>query len=73
MKLPMTPGVYIMKNKQEKIIYIGKAKKLKNRVSQYFGSQNKHSIKVRKMVENIDDLTIFLPTVSLRHWCLKQV
>ena len=37
MKLPMTPGVYIMKNKQEKIIYIGKAKKLKNRVSQYFG------------------------------------
>ena len=41
MKLPMTPGVYIMKNKQEKIIYIGKAKKLKNRVSQYFGSQGR--------------------------------
>ena len=34
MKLPLTPGVYIMKNKQGKIIYIGKAKKLKNRVSQ---------------------------------------
>ena len=60
MKLPMTPGVYIMKNKQEKIIYIGKAKKLKNRVSQYFGSQNKHSIKVQKMVENVDDFDYIL-------------
>ena len=36
------------------IIYIGKAKALKNRVSQYFGSQNRHPIKVRKMVENVD-------------------
>ena len=45
MKLPLTPGVYIMKNKQGKIIYIGKAKKLKNRVSQYFGSQNHQGIR----------------------------
>ena len=60
MKLPLTPGVYIMKNKQGKIIYIGKAKKLKNRVSQYFGSQNKHSVKVRKMVENVDDFDYIL-------------
>lgn len=60
MKLPLTPGVYIMKNKQGKIIYIGKAKKLKNRVSQYFGSQNKHSIKVRKMVENVYDFDYIL-------------
>lgn len=60
MKLPTTPGVYIMKNKQGKIIYIGKAKKLKNRVSQYFGSQNKHSVKVRKMVENVDDFDYIL-------------
>lgn len=54
MKLPLSPGVYIMKNKANKIIYIGKAKALKNRVSQYFGSQNTHTIKVLKMVENID-------------------
>ena len=60
MKLPKTPGVYIMKNKQGKIIYIGKAKALKNRVSQYFGSQTNHSIKVRKMVENIDDFDYIL-------------
>ncbi len=60
MKLPMSPGVYIMKNKQGKIIYIGKAKKLKNRVSQYFGSQNKHAVKVRKMVENVNDFDYIL-------------
>lgn len=60
MKLPLTPGVYIMKNKDKKIIYIGKAKKLKNRVSQYFGSQNAHSTKVRKMVENVDDFDYIL-------------
>lgn len=55
MSLPMSSGVYIMKNKQREIIYIGKAKKLKNRVSQYFGSQNNHSEKVRQMVCRVDD------------------
>ena len=54
MSLPLLPGVYIMKNADGKIIYIGKAKALKNRVSQYFGSQNRHPVKVRKMVENVD-------------------
>lgn len=54
MSLPLLPGVYIMKNADGKIIYIGKAKALKNRVSQYFGSQKRHPVKVRKMVENVD-------------------
>lgn len=54
MSLPLLPGVYIMKNSDGEIIYIGKAKALKNRVSQYFGSQNRHPVKVRKMVENVD-------------------
>lgn len=60
MKLPLTPGVYIMKNKDGEIIYIGKAKKLKNRVSQYFGCQNGHNTKVRKMVENVRDFDYIL-------------
>ena len=55
MALPLSPGVYIMKNKHHEIIYIGKAKALKNRVSQYFGSQNNHPEKVRRMVENVAD------------------
>lgn len=54
MSLPLLPGVYIMKNSKDEIIYIGKAKMLKNRVSQYFGSQNRHAVKVLKMVENVD-------------------
>ena len=53
--LPLLPGVYIMHSKSGEIIYIGKAKKLKNRVSQYFGSGNQHNDKVRKMVSNVED------------------
>ena len=55
MALPLLPGVYIMHGKSGEIIYIGKAKALKNRVSQYFGSQNNHAEKVRRMVDNVDD------------------
>ena len=54
MALPLLPGVYIMHDKSNAIIYIGKAKALKNRVSQYFGSQNNHAEKVRRMVDNVD-------------------
>ncbi len=54
-RLPLEPGVYIMKDKNGKIIYIGKAKALKNRVTQYFGSGNQHTEKVKKMVSNVDD------------------
>lgn len=60
LSLPLTPGVYIMKNKRGEIIYIGKAKALKSRVSQYFGSQNNQGIKVRKMVENVEDFDYIL-------------
>lgn len=54
MTLPLNPGVYIMRDKNKKIIYIGKAKLLKNRVSQYFGSHTNHTPKVIRMVENVD-------------------
>lgn len=59
-KLPLSPGVYIMKNSSCDIIYIGKAKALKNRVSQYFGTQENHLPKVRKMVENVEDFDYIL-------------
>lgn len=51
--LPELPGVYIMHNKEDEIIYVGKAKILKNRVRQYFGSNKNHSPKVVAMVSNI--------------------
>lgn len=59
-RLPLTPGVYIMKDKTGKIIYIGKAKALKNRVTQYFGKGTAHTDKVRRMVENVDDFSYIL-------------
>ena len=55
MRLPLSPGVYVMKDKTKKIIYIGKAKALKNRVSQYFGSGKNHDDKVRRMVALVED------------------
>lgn len=60
MRLPLTPGVYIMHNKSGDIIYIGKAKALKNRVSQYFGSNKNHPEKVRRMVSNVADFEYIL-------------
>ena len=54
-RLPKSPGVYIMKDKNGKIIYIGKAKALKNRVTQYFGAGNQHTEKVRQMVALVED------------------
>ncbi len=52
-KLPNSPGVYLMHNAEDEIIYVGKAKVLKNRVRQYFQSSRNKSSKIIKMVENI--------------------
>lgn len=54
MSLPLNPGVYLMHDASGRIIYVGKAKALKNRVSQYFGSDRNHDNKVRRMVLNVD-------------------
>ncbi len=60
MTLPLKPGVYIMKDKSGKIIYVGKAKALRNRVSQYFGSHKNHGEKVIKMVSLVNDFEYIL-------------
>lgn len=52
--LPYEPGVYLMKNAENTVIYVGKAKKLKNRVSQYFQDTASHSPKTRRMVSQVD-------------------
>lgn len=54
-KLPDKPGVYIMKDKNDEIIYVGKAVNLKNRVSQYFRKSSNHSAKVITMVRHITE------------------
>ncbi len=58
--LPDSPGVYIMKNAQGKIIYVGKAIVLKNRVRQYFQHNKQHTAKVRAMVSHIADFEIIM-------------
>ena len=59
--LPLAPGVYLMMDKMGKVIYVGKAKKLKNRVSQYFQDSASHTVKTRQMVSQIDHFdTIFV-------------
>ena len=54
LSLPYEPGVYLMQDKTGTVIYVGKAKKLKNRVSQYFQDTAAHTPKTRKMVSQID-------------------
>lgn len=53
--LPQLPGIYIMKDAKGEIIYVGKSKNLKNRVSSYFRGFNSHMPKVQTMVINIDE------------------
>lgn len=56
--LPNTPGVYLMKDKDENIIYVGKSKSLKNRVSQYFTPSYAPSRKITRMISFINDIEI---------------
>ena len=53
-QLPLAPGVYLMMDKTGQVIYVGKAKKLKNRVSQYFQDTSSHTFKTRTMVSQVD-------------------
>ena len=62
-RLPTEPGVYLMHDKSGTVIYVGKAKSLRNRVSQYFADLATHTIKTRKMISQIDWFeTIFAKT-----------
>ena len=58
--LPLEPGVYIMQDKTGTVIYVGKAKKLKNRVSQYFQDSSSHTPKTRRMVSQIDHFDVIV-------------
>lgn len=58
--LPLKPGVYIMQNAKNQVIYVGKAKALKNRVSQYFANLASHTEKTRAMVAQIDHFDVII-------------
>ncbi len=68
--LPDSPGCYLMKSGGS-IIYVGKAKSLKNRVSQYFQAYRSHTPKVLAMVEKVDDFDIMLVSTELEAFTLE--
>ncbi len=68
---PELPGVYIIKNKRGSIIYIGKAKNLKKRVSQYFRSGDSHDVKTQIMVSQIEHIEYIVTTTELEALILE--
>lgn len=76
-KLPLRPGVYIMRDKNDKVIYVGKSRALKNRVSQYFHESAHHNEKTRRMVSNVFRFDYILTdteieALSLENGLIKQ-
>ncbi len=69
--LPEKPGVYLMKNSEGKIIYVGKAKVLKNRVRQYFHESANHTPKVSAMVSNISDFEFIITATEREAFVLE--
>lgn len=76
-RLPLRPGVYIMRDKNDRVIYVGKSRALKNRVSQYFHESAHHNEKTRRMVSNVYRFDYILTdteieALSLENCLIKQ-
>lgn len=76
-KLPLRPGVYIMRDKNDRVIYVGKSRALKNRVSQYFHESAHHNEKTRRMVAGVHHFDYILTdteieALSLENGLIKQ-
>ncbi len=69
--LPLTPGVYIMRNKAGKVIYVGKSKVLRQRVSQYF-QDTEHSVKTQRMVSNVYEFDYMLTDTEMEALALEN-
>ena len=64
-KLPKKPGIYMMKDLNGNIIYVGKSKSLRDRVKSYFTNTDSHSRKIKRMVKNIADISIIITDTEL--------
>jgi excinuclease ABC subunit C len=69
--LPLTPGVYLMKDSQGQILYVGKAKNLKNRVQSYFRNSKHHSPKIKKLVKHLRDFDYILTETEFEAFMLE--
>ena len=70
--LPLCPGVYIMRDKNSKIIYVGKSRKLKNRVSQYF-QNSKKNFKTSRMVATAEDFDFIICKTEIEALTLENI
>lgn len=71
-RLPTVPGVYLMKDKHGKIIYVGKSKALKNRVSSYFSDLDSHTVKTSRLVQCINDFDVMLTSTEIEALALEN-
>ncbi len=71
-RLPLCPGVYLMKDRGGKIIYVGKSKALKNRVLSYFTDLESHTVKTAHLVSNIRDFEVMLTTTEIEALALEN-
>ena len=72
LKLPMKPGVYLMLNVKKEVIYVGKAKKLYNRVNSYFRNNASHNSKTRLMVSQIEDFDYIITDTEFEALVLEN-
>lgn len=70
--LPLTPGVYLMKDKNGNIIYVGKSKALHNRVSSYFQKGTGHNLKTQRMVSQVEDFDYMLTHTEIEALSLEN-
>ena len=68
---PITPGVYLMKNTLDKVIYVGKAKNLRSRVRSYFTKSKDHSIKTQYLVNQIHHIEYMLTKTEVEAFLLE--
>ncbi len=71
--LPRVPGIYMMKDKSGKIIYVGKSRSLKDRVSQYFHLSTDANVKTRRMVSMVDDFETVICDTEIEALTLENV
>lgn len=70
--LPLQPGCYIYRDEQRRVLYVGKAKNLRNRVRQYFHSSRSHDAKTNELVSRISDVELFLTDSEIEALALES-
>ena len=71
-QLPNLPGVYLFKDDQESVLYIGKSKSIRNRVRSYFHGSAKHNLRIKLMVSRIHDFSLIVTDTEAEALILEE-